>query len=132
MKCNIYISILFFSFLIQPVEGWKTKLTPASSPHIICLAQPLKQGEYYVCIHDKLIFCGHQAARAVDILIKSFAVLGLKPSGDGGIAKLVEFVEIFTYQVTLFSSRSKVNSLVSRLREMDADEGAENELLPIG
>nr|XP_029728618.1 uncharacterized protein LOC109415329 [Aedes albopictus]XP_029728619.1 uncharacterized protein LOC109415329 [Aedes albopictus] len=112
---------------VEPIEGWETNLMPDSDSYIVCLAKPLKQGEYYVYLHGKLIFCGIQAARSVDILTKSFEVLGTKPPSE--IGKLVEFLEIYTYNVTRYSTRAKVNSLVNRLKELeDVDDEALEEI----
>nr|XP_029713580.1 uncharacterized protein LOC109432722 [Aedes albopictus] len=105
---------------VEPTEGWKISVDSESDPHIICLAPALKQGDYYVNLYGRLIFCGIQSARAIDVLVKSFCVLGTRPTA--GIAKMVEFLEIFTYEVSRYSTRSKVNSLVKRLQEMDDTE----------
>lgn len=68
-------------------------------------------------LYGKIIFCGQQATRAIDVLVKSFTVLGTKVPTR--LAKFVEFVEISTFQTSCYSNCAKVNSLCTLFKEID-------------
>ncbi|XP_065082626.1 uncharacterized protein LOC135705004 [Ochlerotatus camptorhynchus] len=47
-----------------------------AEPHIICVAECFKQGNYYVLFKGSVIACGSSSVRAVEVLFISFVVFG--------------------------------------------------------
>lgn len=84
---------------------------------IVCLAAAPNPGDYYVHVCGRYIFVGKHAERAVDIYAKAFVVLNIKPSQE--IAKLLDLLDILTFEVSMFSSRSRVNTLVTMIKELE-------------
>lgn len=56
----------------------KQSQTVSGEPHMICVAERFKKGNYYFVIDRTVVPCGNSSVRAVEIFFKSFRVFGVK------------------------------------------------------
>ncbi|XP_058456607.1 uncharacterized protein LOC131434004, partial [Malaya genurostris] len=77
----------------------------------------VEKGKYVVEVSPKKFIKVDRSSTALDMLLKSFVVLGLRVPAS--LAKLYDFACIVTYKTLLHSSRNKVNRLCTMLSEMD-------------
>ncbi|XP_065084047.1 uncharacterized protein LOC135706360 [Ochlerotatus camptorhynchus] len=84
-------------------------------PLIICVADRYKQGNMYVVFNQNVIPCGDSSTRAIEILFKSFAVLGLKVPML--LRKLNDMISVNVWGTKHYSKCKSVTELTVRYKE---------------
>ncbi|XP_062546947.1 uncharacterized protein LOC134212780 isoform X3 [Armigeres subalbatus] len=87
------------------------------SPHIICVAEPCKEGQLFIVFASNTISCDRSSSMAIDVLLKLFDVFGVPVPPL--LKKFHELVTFYLFRTTLACKSTKVAELVNVLREHD-------------
>ncbi|XP_058812926.1 uncharacterized protein LOC131692712 [Topomyia yanbarensis] len=87
-----------------------------SKLHMVCVASPMKRGNYAVICEKKVIFETNNSIHAVEILFKCYAVLGVEVPPN--FRMFWDFLACAIYNIIPHSQRTTVNRLVQTFIEV--------------
>ncbi|XP_062533422.1 uncharacterized protein LOC134202454 [Armigeres subalbatus] len=90
-------------------------MTSPIEPHIICVGDRYKRGNFYIIFNKHVAPCGTSSLRAIETLFKSFHVFALEVPVL--LRKLNDLVAINVFNIMQSSTKASVNLLSAKYRE---------------
>lgn len=89
-------------------------------PHIVCMADGVKNGPYHVVLNKRVAVGVKTSIQAIDVFFRCFAVFGIKIPTD--LLMLTDFLAIVVCKTRTSSTRSAVNKLAAKFKEVEEAE----------
>ncbi|XP_055544054.1 uncharacterized protein LOC129729481 isoform X1 [Wyeomyia smithii] len=86
-------------------------------PRIICVSTVFTKGNLFIVLKKNILPCGNDSIRAIDVLLKLFAVFGINVPPL--LKKFFDIVSIYVYKISIVCRSNTVAALCSRFRELD-------------
>ncbi|XP_058814122.1 uncharacterized protein LOC131678014 [Topomyia yanbarensis] len=100
----------------QAVQQYlEVTLEKAATPHIVCLASPMRRGKYFLIVGNQLIVEPRNSIQALELLFKSFKVFGVDVPPE--LYMVYDFLACTVYGIISHSSRSSVNRLAASFQQ---------------
>lgn len=92
------------------------KMHPNMDPHIVCVAEELQNGLYYIIVQGTVLKCGEQTfSSALEIFFKLASIIAIEMPTL--LRKLFELVQLHEFKIISSSKKSSVNLIHQILQE---------------